>query len=70
MYRHKISTASECTLNHELGQGRHDRREHMASAKHGLANGHEVSHGMIAIANELYLRLSSDGASVLIDSTS
>jgi len=50
---HKVCTAWESALDHQLSKRRDDRWKNVTSAKHGLANGHEVGDGMIAIADEL-----------------
>lgn len=49
----EVGAGGEGALNHQLGQRRDDRGKHVAAAEHGLAHGHEVGHGVVAIADQL-----------------
>ena len=49
----EVGSGREGALDHQLGEGRDDRGEHMAATEHGPANGHEVGHGVVSIADEL-----------------
>jgi len=53
MDSHEVGAAGERPLHHELGEGSDHGGEDVTSAEHGLADGHEVGDGMVAIADEL-----------------
>lgn len=53
MDSHEVGAAGERPLDHELGEGSDHGGEDVTSAEHGLADGHEVGDGMVAIADEL-----------------
>jgi hypothetical protein len=50
---HQVGARRKCSLNLKLGQGGNNFRKDMPTAQHRLANGHEISNAMVAIANEL-----------------
>ncbi len=53
MHGDEVGPGGEGTLDLELGKGGGDSGEDVTPAKHGLADGHEIRDGVVAITDEL-----------------
>lgn len=54
MDRHEVGSAWKSALDLHAREGGEHGREDMAATQHGLAEGHEVCDGVIAISNQLH----------------
>ena len=55
----QVGATGKCALYHKLGEGGDNGGKNMPPTKHGLADGHEVGNGVIAITNQLFFLLAS-----------
>lgn len=51
--RHEVCACGEGSFDLELDESMYDRGQDMATAEHGFADGHEIGHRVVAIANQL-----------------
>lgn len=49
----EVGATRESAFDHQLGERVDDRGQDVSASKHSLAQGHQISYGMVAIPNHL-----------------